>query len=186
MVTVKILHLSDFHLFNSTNKFWYRTCNIGTGRVSTYKKNVLIALAAFVYERRKEIDAILISGDISVAGTEMDLVRSLDFLDSTARLSGDDPWLNSRRLPTIQTFAPKPIIVMPGNHDRFLSITRGRPGTLFYDFFSHYWNVGVGGVNSIYFPNKAKPVLAILCCDFTLNSPDDATCDFGRYGQGKV
>lgn len=185
MPIIKILHLSDLHLAGS-KKIRYKLYNASTGLVSVYNNNALIALAEFVYNRRKEIDAILISGDIAVTSDESDLTRALAFLDSIATLSTESPWLNSRHHPTLQTFAPKPIIVMPGNHDRLLNLETGWPGTLFYRSFSHYWGVGVGGVNYTLIPNRARPVLAILCCDFTLDNTDDATSKRGRWGQGKV
>lgn len=179
---LQILHLSDLHLAGSDNspyprlldKYW-----------SVYNNDALKTLAETVYRWRDRLDAILISGDIAVSGTESNLERVIEFFDSPAHsLPGKEEWLNSKQEPTLRTF-PGPIIIVPGNHDRYSNLL-GWPGKLFYNYFSSYWKVGAGGIQHHILPNEETPILAVICADFSLDSIFHSTESGGHWGQGKV
>ncbi len=183
----RLLHLSDLHLAAGTNRARYKITNARTGLITINSKNALEALAKFVHTKRTQLDAILISGDLGVTGDVSDLSCAIEFLQSPPGTGFHPfPWLTRKNKATINFFSPKEIIILPGNHDRFLNLHTAWPGTEFYNIFRSYWEVGVGGIKSTFLPNRTKPTLAIICCDFTLNDTGDAEPTWGRWGQGKV
>lgn len=185
MPKFRVLHLSDLHL-SGINSGRYRTFIRPTKLLSIYNDRALEAIAEFVYMLRGELDAILISGDIAATGAESDLGRAIEFFNTPANSFSERPWLNYKRKPTIQTYT-KPIIILPGNHDRYRNIS-GWPGNLFYSYFSSYWTVGVGGIQRCLLPNNELPVLAIICSDFSLDKIKHSSMRWkgGHWGQGKV
>lgn len=181
MPTLRILHLSDLHIAN--NRTFYRMIGKVTNLLSVHNADALETLAEIVYSWRNDIDAILISGDIATTGAVVDLNRAIDFFNTPPNVSFF-PWLNYKREPTIQAFN-KPIIIVPGNHDRFLNIS-GWPGKLFYKYFHSYWEEGPGGIQSYFLPDKTNPILAVISSDFSLNNISHASFPLGHLGQGRV
>lgn len=181
MSKLRILHLSDLHL--AENRAVYeRIRNHTDNLLSVCDPDALEVVAQIVHEWSNKLDAILISGDIVVAGTDRNLNRSIDFFETPPAL--EEPWLNSKRKPTLKAFT-KPIIIVPGNHDRFSNIL-GWPGKLFYNYYSSYWTVGIGGIQSHFLPDKRSPTLAIICGDFSLDNISDCSSLGGHWGQGKI
>lgn len=185
MSKLKILHLSDLHLAATYNRAKYKAIGSFQNTLSVYNNDALIALAKFVYIYRNRLDGILISGDIVVTGTDKDLTFAIEFFNSPSDVHSEAPWLNSKGKPTLHAFK-KPIIIIPGNHDRYSSIITGSPGNLFYNYFSSYWDVGAGGIKTFYLPNEESPTLAIVCSDFTLADSGDCTVRLGHFGQGMI
>ncbi len=183
MSKLRILHLSDLHLAEK-RAFYERIRNHTNNLLSVYDPDALQTIAQIVYEWGNKLDAILISGDIVVAGTDGNLNRAIDFFGAPS--SFEEPWLNNKRKPTLKAFT-KPIIIVPGNHDRFRAIS-GWPGKLFYEYFSSYWTVGIGEIQSNLLPDKESPTLAIICGDFSLDSITDCSplLKGGHWGQGKI
>jgi len=177
MSCITILHLSDFHFA----KHRYRR---KFARSPVYNHYIYERLARFSYGFRKSIDAILISGDIADIGNDTNLALGVELIGSQGATSPRSRWLNSYNNPTLQA-SGKPIIVVPGNHDRF-ERRYGDLGNLFYDYFSSFWNAGAGGVQSRLLPNKEKPKLAIICADFSLDDQNPASLKGGQFGQGRA
>jgi len=182
MPILRVLHLSDLHLSGKL-KTYYRSIDKNSGYLSVYNTRALKALAAFVYNWQDRLEAILISGDIAVTGIDSDLKRALQFFCSSTE-------------PTLQNFT-KPIIIVPGNHDRYdqyskssklaLSALLGQPGGKLFDkYFSSYWGAGKSGVQFYKLPSEDSPILTVICSDFSLEKSSDSTVRFGHYGQGKV
>ncbi len=166
MRAIRILHLSDLHLAKRRYERWRR---IGD-------RYVLEELSRFVYERRTSIDAIVVTGDLAASGEREDLYRAAGFL-SLSSVDGR---------PTLHA-AGKPIVLLPGNHDRFTySLRVVYHSDNFERVFGSLWHAGVGGVQPCFLPNPDAPALAILCADFTLGSVRDESVLGGRWGQGKV
>ncbi|MFZ2410003.1 MAG: metallophosphoesterase, partial [Candidatus Methanoperedens sp.] len=181
MAIVRILHLSDLHLAGT---FWYKRSR----HLNVYDLDAFSALAEVVCQWRDSIDAILVSGDIAATGCKKDLSRSIDLL-SPAHESGSHAALRSRkRTPTRQSFDfSKPIILLPGNHDRYANMS-GWPGKRFDKYFSSFWKAGIGGVQTSFLPYNQPPVLAVICADFSLEKPSHSSrlVAGGHWGQGKV
>lgn len=183
MSKLQVLHLSDLHL--AGNRAYYERWRDYTNNLlSVYDPDALEAIGEIVYRWGNDLDAILISGDIAVTGTEKDINRATEFF--TTPFSTEEPWLNNKRKPTLKAFT-KPIVIVPGNHDRFCNVA-GWPGNLFYSYFSSYWTVGVGEIQCHLLPNKESPTLAIICGDFSLDKISHSSSILlgSHFGQGKV
>jgi DNA repair exonuclease SbcCD nuclease subunit len=184
MPKLRILHISDLHLAGWCS-FIYEIAGGAGHFLSVYDRDALEAITQFIYEHRDEIDGIIITGDIAATGTQSDLTRAADFFTTPTNPASELPWLNSYQEPTLQIFKNKPIIIVPGNHDRFSDLLAW-PGNLFYHYFSEYWNVGPGGINAFFLPTKSVPILSIVCADFSLEKTTDSSLLLGRFGQGRV
>ncbi|MEW6378341.1 MAG: metallophosphoesterase [bacterium] len=167
MSTLRVLHISDLHLAG-TYRAWYEALHKNTKSLSVHNIDALNALTEIIYNWRDHLDAILITGDIAVTGLKSDLQCAQEFLES----------------PPLKAF-DKPIILVPGNHDRYRNIL-GFPGNRFYSYLISYWNAGEGGVQCSLLPNENTPMLAIICCDFSLNNTSDSNTLRGIWGQGRV
>ncbi|WP_449244004.1 metallophosphoesterase family protein [Desulfobacca acetoxidans] len=174
------MHLSDLHLAGKYRTLYelYGKLNIP---LSVYNPDALSAVSEIIYNWREEIDGILISGDIATTGSYHDLEHARELLFRSTH-----GWLSNKKTSTP---APngliKPIILVPGNHDRYASLA-GFPGKKFYTLFSSYWAAGIGGVQTFFLPDAGLPILSIVSVDFSLENIRDSSCRFGHYGQGKV
>ncbi len=178
MAIIRLLHLSDFHIL-SKNRIRYKMNGL-----SVCDPDALKALAQFVYVNKDDIDGILISGDIAHAGIDMHLSRAIEFFASPSGFYPREPWIDVNRRPTLRTFE-KPIVVVPGNHDRYDGLLGQPNGKQFDVYFSSFWNPPASGVQPFLLPNETAPVLTIICADFTIES--FAHCvPGGHWGQGKI
>jgi len=169
MPTVRLLHLSDLHLAGFYRAFYESLGNIFP--LTVYNPDTLLALSEIIYIWREDLDAILISGDIAVAGDDDNLLNAIRKLSASIK----------------QAEFNKPIILVPGNHDRYRNFWSGTPaGRNFDRHFSSSWPVGIQGIYSCFLPNKVSPILAIICADFSLKQIRDSSCIGGHWGQGKV
>jgi DNA repair exonuclease SbcCD nuclease subunit len=178
MAIVRLLHLSDLHIVRE-NRLLYQINGL-----SVYDPDALRALAQFVHVNRDAIDAILISGDIAHAGLRSDLSRAVEFFVSPGGFSPGEPWLDAKRKPTLKTFQ-KPIIVVPGNHDRYDGRLGLPNGKLFDGYFSSFWRPHGGAIQPFSLPDENDALLTIICADFTLETFKDCV-PFGHWGQGMV
>lgn len=179
MGTFSLLHLSDLHIGVSRP--------LARHAFPCHDSNALIALAEFIWNKRHKIDAILISGDIVSIGGEQDYLMIAErFFKQPASTpySEKQPWITEENTPTI-SFFKKPVILMPGNHDRYHG-KLGRPGcTLFDEHFADYWPVAHGGVWR-YILRKNDSSLGVVIGDFSLISRGDNTVIGGHFGQGII
>ncbi|MBF0555669.1 MAG: metallophosphoesterase, partial [Nitrospirae bacterium] len=197
---LRLLHISDLHLQATDDR------NIITKIFTMYKdnglrdeifnyfskpfdENTLEALAKLAYDLRSYYDVILISGDTAHTASVKNLASARRFIDNPYSNAGsDNTFLNDWGEPTLSSCG-KPIIIVPGNHDRFESpnYLPGHNGyPQFNDVFHDYWHPGnnVQG-HVIYY--KRSPQLAVICVDFSLKSPDHSKGLGGSWwGQGKV
>lgn len=170
MPTLRILHLSDLHIASPMTRVYKKGF-----RRSVYNKHTLVALENIVNTHR--IDAILISGDIADTATSKDLQLAKDFIASPDRISlKNKPGLKNSN---------KPVILLPGNHDRLTTLLN--PADLLFDSkFETYWSAGLGGAQTSLLPDNLSPTLAIISADFSLTHVGHKTVFFGSKGQGKI
>ena len=147
MVTFRLLHASDFHLAETP----YKAGTTTAGWVAKFKPkklsrpwlqishdpHVLRAFAVFAHGIAHEIDALIVTGDLSTTGRRVDLHAAKAFLTDPA--VGATP-LTSEGEPTLSAYGKRNRLdVLPGNHDRYRSAARlYRPGgTVFDSVFPH-------------------------------------------------
>lgn len=163
------------------------------------EENLLDAIACFARDHRSEIDALLITGDLSHRGNQRDLLAALQFVDGPT--AEREPGKAAARTfyrqkargwhtrdergevrPSLAG-AGLPVRLLPGNHDRFQTL-RAPGGRAFDGFFSHHWDVGQG-VKVLEPLAKDGESLTFVAADCTLRRWSDADA-FGMWGQGRV
>jgi predicted phosphodiesterase len=210
---VTILHVSDTH-------FHYREGTTGLPEnlgllvggqirwggldfVSSHSLTVADAVAYFAYVNRDAIDVIVVSGDLATTGDRRDLLIAREFIDGVPA-PGRGYW--TERFPTLRA-AGKPVVVIPGNHDRFGPVWSSprwnwpswrdwsvvkvdRPyesgATIFDDVFGDFWRAG-RGVQELWRDAAEQPSVVLLAADFTLPARDAADqAPFGYLGRGRI
>ncbi|MCG6553521.1 MAG: metallophosphoesterase [Candidatus Magnetominusculus sp. LBB02] len=172
------MHLSDLHLTAQVDS-WF----LQLGLYEVCDEDILRVLSETIYDWRDELDAVLISGDIATTGRDIDLSFAINLFSSTAQSGNLRKDFQSHY--KFDDFG-KPIIIVPGNHDRFRSIFALPGGFSFDRYFEKYWNCGNKRVQAHLLPNDIEPRLAIICADFSLKSVQHITTPTGHPGQGKV
>lgn len=144
---------------------------------SSFDPGLVSCLINFIEEEDPNLDAIVVTGDLTTTGLQVDLDRGLDFLEGASLQS------------IANTRAPK--LLLPGNHDRYRYTARGflyAPGdTLFGTTFKNYWTGSVQAYDPLRNPNGLSVI--IVGADFSLQSEDDCTLPLlklSRLAQGKV
>ena len=189
MATFRFLHVSDLHISVTPRKVGVGDILLGAlrslpqiSRVSSQDPDLLEAVAALAYHRRNAIDAIIITGDLATTGGRDDLEEAFDFVDGS--VGGSAPWLSAKNKPTLQG-AGRPIVLIPGNHDRFQGMWCKPGGDEFDRVFKKYWSVGQSAQILCFIPARS-PELAIIGVDFTLRHKTHARGHGGMWGQGRV
>ena len=147
----------------------------------SYCPDLVRFLARKIYQMRNEIDVLLISGDIATTGLPEDLRLGLQFVDAQPSRT----YLGADGRATVKS-GRFPIMLIPGNHDRFRS-NRGEPGSRTFDLiFDGHWGRTDPEILTGVFSQPHGPSLAIVGADLTLRSEQDAGLPTRvmRYGQG--
>jgi hypothetical protein len=192
MAVFRILHASDLHfgatanqvgipdLFQNPAWLWQGFSGV-PAPVSSHNWTRADALAAFAFYKSPSYNAILITGDLATKGNRQDLQAAFDFLFA-APVRG---YLGANRRPTLQA-AGKPILLLPGNHDRFGHFHR--PGNLRFDQFFHaQWPAGQG-VHTWppFVDHQSGEKLIVIGVDFTLSAGDLGNLYLDFLAQGRA
>jgi hypothetical protein len=214
MARFDLLHISDLHVstcpyavsvvdaWKPILNWWRRLGHAPMPHpavMSSHDSDVMLAAAAFAFnalrENPNEFDAILLTGDLATAGDQACLDAAKRFLDDPS--SGIDHRTPDGRA----TFraAGKPIIVLPGNHDRYGPSPTYNPGSPLFDgtFNTQIglrcaWTAGQGA-QELWRETHDGVTLAVIGADFTLPGGDPGQhCPYGvwqvpgRLGQGRA
>ncbi len=198
MVTFRILHASDLHIYRRQKTFGLPDCldALIAGQlswsdllengdlVSSYEGNLTEALANFAYVNRDGLDAIVVSGDIATTGEVEDLTIARDFLTATPA-SG---YHTADGKATLKA-GGIPVALVPGNHDRFGPLEFVfRPGNTTFDAVFRdggYWTAGQSA-QVLWVGQRDKATAVLIAADFTLPPSDEGCAKWGRFGQGDV
>lgn len=192
MESFQLVHASDLH-------FYARNVHAGTPLLpapavrarkrfllSSHNHEIAVRFRDFVDTQLRSRDAMIITGDLATTGERQDLGAARDFLEA---------W--------IQANPARPLVLLPGNHDRYtsdriLGRPTGRPGGVAYhQVFREYAAPRPGGApesetyGRIYVePRLVRPRLGqrliLISADFTLASNDKQYSLFGRFGLGRA
>jgi 3',5'-cyclic AMP phosphodiesterase CpdA len=138
-------------------------------------------LARKIFQIRNQIDLLLISGDIATTGLPEDLKIGLHFVNN----SPVHTYFGADWKATIRSNA-FPILLMPGNHDRFRS-NKAEPNCRTFDLlFEKHWGRSDPQISTAILNRPTTEPLAILAVDFSLRAESDAAhpTRWMRYGQG--
>ena len=202
METFRVLQLSDFHFCLEPNRHNYlsllqsprnEVLNILFNRDTTYSlypasysQNLAEGVASFVFERRDEIDLLLISGDLGTTGMTEDLSTAHDFMFHPA----DNTYLY---YPPATLLVLKPtlegskrgIMFFAGNHDRYAD-NKGTPNSAnFENVFSSELAARKSDPNIAILTGDGGEQIAFIAADFCLKSAQHAgPGTLSYYGQG--
>jgi DNA repair exonuclease SbcCD nuclease subunit len=124
---------------------------------------------------------------LAASGIEDDLKVALAFIEGTPR-STQMFFVTSDVTPTIAK-AALPVLIVPGNHDRFQDNYGKSGGTDFDAIFRAYWGNPNPSIRHRVIEDPATEVkLGFVSADFCLSNDSDATNPIliNRFGQGKV
>src|SRR5258706_4918363 len=189
MAIFRIAQVSDLHIgarpYTLSLPDWCGHHNLGSHAhlsifsPSSHDPDLLDAIVRNLYNRRANLDAILLSGDLATTGLTHDMAAAATHLNSTPTRD----YRNADDLPTFQSLE-RELILLPGNHDRYRNAAFFPAGREFDERFSRYWHP-VHEVQSVTLQINQQR-LAIVCADFCLHNSYDATDFFGMLGQGKA
>lgn len=199
MTSVRILHASDLHICTVPN-LTSPIDRISAGTlydavvegifVSSYDVSVLQRFADFVYKQaaRGLLNAVVLTGDIATTGEREDLEKALEFFKAPpdVRLSTQ----TAEQEPTLAGISI-PIILLPGNHDRYVTgpgyapggVGYGPGGRIFDDVFKQFW---FGPVTLPRLINVDEFTAVVIAADFNLLTSDHCDARFGWLAQGKA
>ncbi len=204
MESFRLLHISDLHIGMQQKIIGFpdrkHLSQFPLGQVSlapsSYDFDLAKAVAKHAFYRGNRLDAILITGDLATVGYTADLGLAHDYVHAPGlprALPGQPawswaPWLSAAGFPTLEP-AGAPIVLLPGNHDRFQGWLMHAGGTDFDVVFHSDWN-GQRKAQTLIVLQLEQENLAIVAADFTLQHNKDAdVATGGRWaymGQGKV
>jgi predicted phosphodiesterase len=191
----RLLQMSDLHFHRTprtvglpdnlhllTEKPWLFPRHFGT--VSGHDPDVALAAAAFAWVNRAGLDAVILTGDLATTGDKVDLQQAYDFLHAPP---GHPAFQSATRRATLAG-VQKPLLLLPGNHDRFGPVRRMYPpGDRNFDrLFGDYWYAGQG-VQRLWESAQENIAVVLVGADFTLPRNDTGNHWLtGHLGCGRV
>lgn len=173
---LKILHISDLHISSPVIGRQEKIC----------REPILISLAEIIEAYKDEIDAILITGDLVDKADAKNLRLADVFLNGPG--TGAQPKTKIIK-PTLSKTG-LPVVVLPGNHDRFVDYLAKPYGSKLFDsVLAKNWQPDQHGIQVKYLLSDDKPLLAIISADFSLENLNDVNETIcakvkSRYAQG--
>lgn len=205
METIRLVHATDFHfaetparlppLLANGSSFFVRLKSEGTkvtlAEAESHNPGIASSFAKWMWERRAQVDVFLVTGDLATTGNASDLKRAQQFF--TEKTSEDLKWLSSNKSDTTlsPSVRPERVVMIPGNHDRFHSLTHlppyGPGNRAFEDHFGLFWPSTARVNRKIFGRNSEVERLIVIAADFTLREPTLRQINtFGYLGEGDV
>jgi 3',5'-cyclic AMP phosphodiesterase CpdA len=144
------------------------------------------AVAKLAYDRRGQLDAVVLCGDLADDGERENLESARLFIEEAPA----HKYLSSDGFPTLgwSVNANVRILLLPGNHDRFRGEMRLPGGVQFDSVFGSYWRSGLNGIHAATI-SKGKEKLILAFADFCMpNLKKGRSCIWGQglAGRGTV
>ena len=208
MTSFRLLHASDLHVSVNADLinvydiegFWGL---VGQSVSQGFRRSIILSsfnsdtAAAFSYEVKVNagrVDAVLITGDIATTGESCDLAAARNYFEGYV----SEEWgtiLPESLSPMIGPGLP-PLVMMPGNHDRYSGKTYSPSSREFENVFGPLWDFSATAADSWHgshkfvrttFLSKSKSLLALCRVDFSLTDLCQVQDNIlGHLGQGKV
>lgn len=213
MALFRLIHASDLHLAQVAERLHPYDHPEGTRlravlnnfisaplsqfyKLSSHSTDVALAFADRVAHWPHALDGVIITGDIASTGSAADLTAAADYFHGRA----PEQW--ERRLPAalcslVRNPHGAPLMLMPGNHDRYGDRPMYYPGSPWFEaLFGVQWNLRTGARVGAHAHHRAvrttvlfkgDVALAVCRADFSLtdsNQSDLSPLDY--MGQGRV
>jgi predicted phosphodiesterase len=148
---------------------------------ASYVPSIISGVAQFCLARR-DVDAILITGDIATTGLPADLNIARNFVTARATAGG---FVSDVRFPTLNG-SGVPIYVLPGNHDRYAD-NMGTPDCAEFDGLFGAYMPNFRSSIGYWIDQKENRQVAFVYGDFCLQTRMDALDNaVAVFGQGRV
>lgn len=145
-----------------------------------------------ISDLQHEIDALVVTGDLATTGTQRDLGAARAYFEGRV----PSEWSPSQgSFASFLNDTVVPLVVMPGNHDRYVMPFFFPRSTEFENFFGDYWNFSGPEparfathkyVRTTYL-QKDGVILALCAADFSLHAVGPAALvDLSYMGQGEA
>jgi Calcineurin-like phosphoesterase len=154
---------------------------------TTYNLEIAKKAARFIVLHSGDASLIVASGDLATSGRSEDLRVAYNFFEGSPR-SSEMFFVTSNATPTIAR-ATLPVLLIPGNHDRFKDAWGAAGGTEFDDIFQSHWPDPVARVRRRVLEDPSTGLkLGLVGADLCLWKNDDARppSAINRFGQGKA
>jgi hypothetical protein len=140
------------------------------------------AAAEFVHNKLGDHSFVLVSGDLASHGFQCDLKLAYEYVSSNPSSAG--MYMTANTFPTLNT-QKRPIIVMPGNHDRFKDIIGSPRSSQFERIFSPILKKPPSAVQNFVIKGSGIEI-SLICADFTLEKKNNAAAPgiLPHAGQG--
>jgi|GEM_PF-2249800 len=201
MAAFRLVHISDLHFSdrpNSLNPFvgglrWSDFAllrNFAFFSPSSFSSALATHLTLYLESVQQGIDALVVTGDVATTGSQGNLKFAREYFFGKP-VRTPEPIYEALRFSSRRD-SSLPVLVMPGNHDRFEG-TRCLPGgAQFEAVFGDSWDADQDVVQ--YNTKRVKMVvlgkdgehLGICLADFSLRRLGDHVGKLGWFGQGKV
>jgi 3',5'-cyclic AMP phosphodiesterase CpdA len=185
----RLLHCSDLHLAVNEQQVGFPELlpalragePVFPGTVSTYNRHRLDAMVSFAFVHRDRYDAVVISGDLASTGDLGDLDRVATLLDAPVH----QDYVDRDGRPTLQATG-RPVILIPGNHDRFGAPPLHSPGNAKFDHVLFKYWTGGQTAKRLWSIERGDAGLTLLGADLTLHNDEIGDGPWGYLGQGRA
>ncbi len=160
--------------------------------LSSFSPDMAGAFSCEVSDAADDIDAVVVTGDLATTGSRADLNAALNYFEGRIPTEWSPSGTSFSRLTGIEGL---PIMVMPGNHDRYTTPIFWPRSPEFENLFGPYWNFSGAAparfadhrsVRTTYL-QKDEAILALCAVDFSLHDLTEADqVPFAYMGQGRV
>ncbi len=154
---------------------------------TTYNLEIAKKAARFIVLQSGNASLIIASGDLATSGRYEDLGVAYNFFEGSPR-SNEMFFVTSNATPTIVQ-ATLPVLLIPGNHDRFKDSWGTAGGTTFDEIFRSHWPNPVSRIRRRVLEDPSSgSKLGFVGADLCLWTNDDARppSAINRFGQGKA
>jgi 3',5'-cyclic AMP phosphodiesterase CpdA len=173
MPLFRLLHGSDLHCARVSRQIglpdlshaWATGAGGSLAPVSSHNDIYTDAFAAFAHANRNGFDVIVLTGDLATTGDSGDLRAAHRFVIAPA-VNG---YLSGANRPTLQA-AGKPVVLLPGNHDRFRAFHLPG-GTAFDAAFGASWHARQSA-QILWVKQREMATLVLIGVDFSLRRSD--------------
>ena len=180
---------------------------------SSYDPESLLLLSEFIYDNARwkkngagqkiegsgeKLDAVILTGDLATSGEQEDIEKVALFLSAAFNrrfpYKSSDPGYRDATLSALEI----PIILLPGNHDRYIETSRKRaripiffePGGSNFDRFVRDYRPFKKPIHKIALSTaitkSSNLNVVVLCADFTLQDIEHHEGRLGWLAQGMV
>jgi 3',5'-cyclic AMP phosphodiesterase CpdA len=187
MSLFRILHASDLHFATVPHQIgipdllraWQQSLPGTWAPISSQSTICVDAFAAFAHANRSGFDVLVLSGDLAATGGLRNLRTAFAFLHSPV-VTG---YLDAQGQPSLQATG-KPIVLIPGNHDRYTAFHL--PGGMHFDsVFGSWWGAGQGA-QQLWVRQRGGETLVLLGVDLSLRRHDVGSHPLGFLGRGRA